>query len=88
MQTPMMPCHLIPTWHDWSVNANDIMMMWFTSYMNLVVSCLASMLHAHMHGTHALCKNSASKYPIGLASMQAHSNLAKITATHFQVLHT
>ena len=37
---------------------------------------------------HALCRNSTSKYPSGLACMQADSNLEKITTSHFQVLNT
>ena len=41
-----------------------------------------------MHGAHALCKNSTSKYLSGLACMQADSNLAKITPPQFQVLIT
>ena len=34
MQTPMMSCQIIPMWHGWNVNADDIMMMWFTLYMS------------------------------------------------------
>ena len=34
MQTPMMSCQFIPTWHEWNVNADDIMMAWFTLYVN------------------------------------------------------
>ena len=34
MQTPMMSCHLIPIWHEWNTIADDIMMTWFTLYVN------------------------------------------------------
>ena len=40
----------------------------------------------HVHGAHALYKYGTSKYPSGLACMQADSNLWKITASHFWVL--
>ena len=64
------------------------MMMWFTLYMNLVMSCLACMMHMHMHGAHALRRNSTSKYSSGLVSIQADPNLAKITTTNFWVQNT
>ena len=70
-------------WHEWNANADDIMMMWFTLYANLVTSHLPCVAHMHMHGTCALCKTSTSKYSSGLACMQADSNLAIITAAHF-----
>ena len=38
MQSPMMSCHLIPMWHEWNVNAGDIMVMWFASYATLVTA--------------------------------------------------
>ena len=47
-ETPMMSCHLIPTWHEWNMNADDIMMTWLALYANLVTSCLACMHMAHM----------------------------------------
>ena len=75
-------------WHKWNVNANDMMMMWFTLFVNLVMSHLACMMCAHMHGTHALYKYGASKYPSGLACTQANSNLEKITPSHFWVINT
>ena len=28
--------HLIPMWHEWNANANDVMMTWFVLYANLV----------------------------------------------------
>ena len=34
MQTPMTLCHLVPMWHEWNVNANDIMMMRVALYVN------------------------------------------------------
>ena len=57
-----MSCHLIPTWHKWNANANDVMMMWFTVVANLVTSHLACTMCTHVHGTHALNKYGASKY--------------------------
>ena len=55
MQTPMMSCLLIPVWHEWNTNANDIMMTCFALYMNIVTSCLACAMCMHMDdGTHAL----------------------------------
>ena len=41
-----------------------------------------------MHGTCALSKNGAPKYPSGLTFTQANSNLGKIIASHFQVQNT
>ena len=67
MQTLMTSFHLIPMWNEWNANADDIMMTWFTSYVNLVMSCLACMLHVHMHGTCALNRYGMSKYLSGLA---------------------
>ena len=84
----MTSCHFIHTWHEWNVNTHDIMMMWFTLFVNLVMSCLACMLHACMHGTHAPYKYGAPKYLSGLSWMQAKSNLGKLTASHFQVPNT
>ena len=75
-------------WHEWNVNANDVMMMWFALFANPVTSCLPCLLHMHMHGTCALNQYGASKYPSGLACMQADLILDKITASHFQVLNT
>ena len=88
MQTPMMSCHLICMWHEFNTNANDVMMTWFTSYANLVMSHLACITCTCVHGAHALCKNSMSKYPSGLACMQANSNLREIATSHFQELNT
>ena len=68
------------------MNTDDVMMMWFVLYANLVMTCLAFMMHAHMHGTHALNKYGASKYPSGLACMQANLKLEKIAASHFWVV--
>ena len=84
----MTSCHLTPTWHKWNVNANDVMVTWFASYASLVTSHLACMMHMHIHGICALHKYGISKYPSGLACMQADSNLGKITASHFWVLNT
>ena len=51
----MTSCQIIPTWHEWNVNADDVMMMWFALYANLVMSHWACAMCMHMHGTHALC---------------------------------
>ena len=82
----MTSCNLIPTWHKWNANTDDIMMIWFTLYVNPVTSPLACASHAGMHAPCALYKYGASKYLSGLACMQANSNLEKITASHFGVL--
>ena len=57
MQTPMTSFHLIPAWHEVTVNASDIMVTSFTLFVNLVTSHLACVLHAHKHGACALIKN-------------------------------
>ena len=57
----MMSDHIIPMWHEWNANANDVMMMWLALYVNPSDVTSASMTHAHMHGTHALTKTGASK---------------------------
>ena len=88
MQTPMTSCHIIPMWYEWNANPNDIMMMLFTLHANLVMSCLPCPMCVHIHGACALCRTSISKYMSGLAYMQPDLNLAKITASHVQVLNT
>ena len=84
----MTSCHLIPTWHEWNVDAGDVMMTWFTHDANLVTSRWACASRAHVHGAHAIIKMGVSKYSNGLTGMPADSNLGKITATHFKVLIT
>ena len=79
MSTPITSCHLIPIWHEWNANADDIMMIWFTLFANLVMSCLACMMHVHMYGACVLYKYIVSKYLSGLACTQAGSNLEKMT---------
>ena len=69
-------------------NARDIMVTWFTSYVNLVTSQWACMSCMHMHGTHAIIKLGTPKYLNGLTGMPANSNLRKLTAPHFSVLIT
>ena len=64
------------------------MMIWFTLYANIVTSCLMCAMHVHTHGAHALCQISTFKYSSGLACIQADQNLAKIPASHFQILNT
>ena len=81
----MMSCHLISTWHEWNVNAGDIMVMLLVYDANLVTSCWACASHAHMYGAHAIIKMGASKYSNGLT---ANSNLGKLTASHFKALIT
>ena len=78
---------LITTWHEWNANAGDVMVTWFTSYVNLVMSCWDTH-HVHVHGAHALSKNSTLEYLSVLAFMQADLNLGKINTPHFQVLNT
>ena len=88
MQTPMTSCHLIPMWYKWNMNAVDVMVAWFISYVNLVTSCWACTSHAHMHGTHAVSKMGVLEYSNGLTGMQTNSNLRKLTASHFNALNT
>ena len=80
--------HLIPTWHEWNANANDVMIMWFTIYQTLVMSCQACAACADVHGIHEICKTSVSKYLSGQECMPADLNLVKMTASHFWVLNT
>ena len=82
MQTPMMSCHLNSTWHEWNMNAGDVMVMWFTSYANLVTSRWACVSCMRMHGAHAIIKMSVLKYLNSLTGMPADSNLRKLTAPH------
>ena len=88
MQTPMTSCHLIPTCHKWNAKTTDIMMMWFTLFVNPVTSCLACAVCTCVHGACAPNKYGASKYMSGLACMQAELNLGKITTSHFWVINT
>ena len=41
MQTLMTLCHLIPMWYEWNANTDDMMMIWFALYANLMMSHLA-----------------------------------------------
>ena len=76
--------------HEWNMNTDDIMMTWFTLYVNLGMSHLACMICKHTDMAHLLyvCKTSMSKYSSGLACMHPEPNLVKITASLFQVLYT
>ena len=65
-------------WHEWNVNAGDIMVMWFASYVNLVMSHWACMSRVHMHGTHAIIKMGTSKYSNSLTGTPANLNLMKL----------
>ena len=75
-------------WHEWNANTGDVMVTWFASYANLVMSCWACALHARVHGAHAIIKMGASKYLNGLTGMPADSKLTKLTASHFNALIT
>ena len=75
-------------WHEWNMNTGDVMVMWFTSYVNLVTSQQACILSTGMHGTHALSKMGAPKYLNSLMVTLANPNLRKLTASHFWVLIT
>ena len=83
-----MSCHLIPTWHEWNANTNDIMMTWFTLYLNPSDLCQACATCACKHGAHALTNMGVSNYSSGLACVQADPNLAKTTISHFWVLNS
>ena len=61
-------------WHESNVTADDIMMMWFTLFASLVMSCLACAMCTCMHGAFAPNKYGASKYLSSLACMQADLN--------------
>ena len=84
----MMSCHLLSTWHEWNVNAGDVMVTWFASYGNLVTSRWACASHAHVHGPCAIIKMGVSKYSNGLTGMPAVLNLMKLTPSHFKALNT
>ena len=72
----MTSCHIIPLWNEWNMNADDIMMMWFESYVNPsdVTSGMCN-THTHMHGACALSNMGMSKYLGGLECMQTDPNL-------------
>ena len=88
MQTPMMSCNLISTWHEWNANAVDVMVTWFASYANLVTSHWACALCTCEHGACAIIIMGTSKYSNGLTGMPADSDLGKLTASHFKALIT
>ena len=75
-------------WYEWNTNAVDVMVTWFASYVNLVMSQWACTLCACMHGAHTQSKMGMPKYSNGLTGTPANSNLRKLTASHFQVLIT
>ena len=95
MQTMMM-------WCSYNANTNSplsyvaqmkcecwcVMVTWFTSYANLVMSHWACALLMHMHGAHAIIKMGTLKYSNGLMGMPADLNLRKLTASHFIALIT
>ena len=69
-------------WHEWNTNTGDIMVTWFTSYVNLVMSRWACALCTHVHGACAIIKMGTSKYLNGLMGTPANLNLMKLTASH------
>ena len=75
-------------WHEWNANAGDVMVMRFTSYVNLLMSQWACAALTHVHGACAIIKMGTSKYSNGLTGMPADSNLGKLTAPHFNALFT
>ena len=62
-----MSCHLIPMWHEWNANVNDVMMTWFALDVNpgdVTMGMHDMWLHAwHMYSR----RTSMSKYLSGLA---------------------
>ena len=74
-------------WHEWNVNADDMMLMWFALYANLVTSCLACTTCVPVHGTCALIKYGTSKYLSGLVHT-SQLKLREITTSHIWVLNT
>ena len=79
----MMSCHLIPAWHKWNVDNDDVMMTWFVLFVNLGMSHLACLTHPCIHGTCALYK---MVHLSRLVCMQANLNLERITTSQFWVL--
>ena len=75
-------------WHKWNVNAGDVMVTWFASYVNLVTSRWACASLVRMHGAHAVIKMGALKYSNGLMIMPADLNLRKLTTSNVNVLIT
>ena len=75
-------------WHKWSTNTGDVMVTWFTSYVNLVTSQCACTSCTHVHGTCAIIKMGMLKYLNGLTGMPADSNLRKLTKSYFNILTT
>ena len=73
---------------EWNTNTGDVMVIWFTSYANFVMSQWACMSHVHMHGACAIIEMGTLKYSNGLMGMPADPNLRKLTASHFNVLIT
>ena len=66
-------------WHEWNMNANDVMMMRLASYVNPSDVVLSTHdMHAHACA-HCLSKIGTSKYSSGLACMQSDPNSAKLT---------
>ena len=69
-------------------NGTQMLVTWFASYANLVMSQWACTSCAHVHGARALLKMGASKYLNGLTGTPADLNLTKLTTSHFNALIT
>ena len=71
------------------MNRTQMLVTWFTSYANLVMSQWACASCACMHGTHAIIEMGMLKYSNWLMGiMPADLNLRKLTASHFNALIT
>ena len=75
-------------WHKWNMNAGDVMVTWFASYVNLVMSQWVYASCVRMHGACAIIKMGTSKYSNSLTVTPADLNLRKLTTSHFNVLIT
>ena len=60
-----------------------MMVTWFASYANLIMSCWACVSCMCMHGAHAINKMGILKYSNGLMGTPANLNLMKLTASNF-----
>ena len=71
-------------WHEWNVNAGDVMVTWCASYVNLMTSCFACALHTREHGTCEIINMGTFNYLNSLTGMPAESNLMKLTVSHLK----
>ena len=70
------------------MNAGEVMVTWFASYVNLATSQWACTSCASIHGTHHMIKMGAINYLNSLMGMPADSNFRKLTASELNVLIT